>query len=105
MNGEITKSDQALINSIKELDGTYQVVTGKFDKMRSTITQLRTDGWHGNGSAKFEEAVANFEMQAKKVTSVMVTFSEQLGEAEKTYDVTEEQVEAAFNRHAGGLGG
>lgn len=104
MGSEISKSDRVLLDSIAALDDTYQQVTSDFGKMRATINELRASGWQGKGSEGFEKAAAEWELQQKKVTDTMVTFSEQLGQAEKTYTVTEDDVSGAFNRYAGGLG-
>lgn len=103
MSGNISKSDQVLLDSAKDLQTTYDDVKGDLSTMRGKLDHLQT-AWQGRGGAAFQGAINTWQQKADKVLLCMQEFKEQLEAVDAKYTVTEDDVSAVFNKYADGLG-
>jgi WXG100 family type VII secretion target len=99
----ISKSDQVLLDSAKDLQTTYDDVKSDITQMRGQLENLQSQ-WVGRGGQAFQNVIVSWQGKADKVLLCMETFKEQLTQVESTYTVTEDDVSSVFNKYAGGLG-
>lgn len=99
----ISKADQVLLDSAKDLGTTWEDLNGDVKNMRNQLMNLQAQ-WIGRGGTAFQGAINAWQTHADKVLRTMQDFKEQLIQTEDTYTVTEERVENVFNKYAGGLG-
>lgn len=99
----ISKSDQVLIDSAKDLAQTYDEVKAKFERMRSQLQSMESQ-WVGSGGRSFQGAIAAWDNKQRQVLRSLEEFSGSLSDAESTYSVTESDVDSVFNKYTTGLG-
>jgi len=99
MSGGISKSDQVLLDSAKDLQTTYDDVTGDLKSMRGELEQLQAQ-WMGRGGTAFQGAINQWQIHADKVLAAMQAFKGELQSVEATYDATETEVSDVFNKYS-----
>lgn len=99
----ISKSDRVLLDSAKDVQTTYDDVVSDINTLRNQLTQLETE-WIGRGGGAFRGTILRWEEGARTTMEALQRFKTELGAVESDYNVTEDQVEAVFNRYAAGLG-
>jgi WXG100 family type VII secretion target len=99
MGKEISKTDQVLLDSAKDLETTYDDVTGDLRTMRTQLENLQSQ-WVGRGGTAFQNTINNWQNRSNAILAAMGDFKEALKDTEAHYDVTESDVEAVFNKYS-----
>jgi WXG100 family type VII secretion target len=96
---EISKSDQVLLDSAKDLEQTHDEVKGDLIRMRGQLDNLEAQ-WVGRGGQGFRAAITAWQGRSDKVLQALETFKANLKDVEAKYDVTEADVAQVFNRYS-----
>ncbi|WP_110207828.1 WXG100 family type VII secretion target [Nocardioides daejeonensis] len=99
----ISKSDQVLLDSAKDVQQVYDDVNSDIAVLRGKLSRLEAE-WVGRGGTAFQSTIQRWDDAARRTTAALLRFKEELGNVESNYTVTEDQVEQVFNRYAAGLG-
>ncbi|CAM3168714.1 WXG100 family type VII secretion target [Nocardioides dubius] len=99
----ISKSEQVLLQSAKDVEQVYQESTADIATLRGKLARLETE-WVGRGGTAFQTTIMRWDEAAKKTLSALERFRDELNAVEAHYTSTEDNVSQGFNRYAAGLG-
>ncbi|WP_235827191.1 WXG100 family type VII secretion target [Actinomyces culturomici] len=94
--GAIRRGAQTVADTKVDLDTRIKTVEGDMLAIGS--------GWQGPAAQAFQALMARWNAEARKVTSALDTFEENLLSAQRDYESTDQDQESTFNNLAARLG-
>lgn len=98
----ISKSDQVLLDSARDVGQVHDEVTGDLGALRNRISRLEAE-WLGRGGTAFQGTIRRWDEGARRTMAALLRFQEELTQVESDYALAEDHVTQAMNRYASGL--
>lgn len=95
MNDRFSAEEAALRTGAGHVADAREELGGKIDQLRSRLTSLEGQ-WRGTGQLAFASVMANWEADARKLTSALDVFEANLTGTDTAYTETDDAAKAAL---------
>lgn len=103
MAGEMSKQDQALTRGAQMTASARGDLEQQLSALRGKLSSIGAQ-WVGAGSSSFQQLMARWDEDARKITGALNNFEANLQASEQTYDASDQEQSATFSKLSGRLG-
>jgi WXG100 family type VII secretion target len=103
MAGEFSKQDASLDRGARLVADARAELEQQLSTLRGRLAGIGGQ-WQGGGSAAFQSLMVRWDDDARKITSALTTFENNLRASESTYNTADDTQQATYARLAGRLG-
>ena len=103
MAGQISAAEGAILKGADTVSNTRSDLEGRIKTVEGQMLSIGAN-WQGPAAGAFQRLMAQWNEDARKVTSALVDFEQNLRSAQRDYDTTDEDQVSAINSIAGRLG-
>lgn len=103
MAGEVTKQEQSLTRGAQMVASAKGDLDQQLSALRGKLSGIGAQ-WRGAGSSAFQQTMVRWDEDARKITSALNEFEQNLRSSEQTYTASDETQSATFAKLSGRLG-
>jgi len=103
MAGEVTKQEQSLTRGAQMVASARGDLEQQLTALRGKLSGIGAQ-WRGAGSSAFQQTMNRWDEDARKITSALNEFEQNLRTSEQTYNANDESQQASFAKLSGRLG-
>lgn len=103
MAGEMSKQEQSLTRGAQMVATARGDLDQQLSSLRGKLSGIGAQ-WQGQGSGAFQQVMVRWDEDARKITSALNEFEQNLQVSEQTYNAADETQSASFGKLQGRLG-
>jgi len=103
MAGEMSKQDQALVRGAQMVQAARGDLDQQLSALRGKLAGIGSQ-WVGAGSTSFQQLMARWDEDARRITSALNEFEANLQVSEQEYNAADQEQSATFSKLTGRLG-
>lgn len=103
MAGQISAAEGAILKGAETVSSTRDDLDSRIKTVEAQMLAIGSN-WQGPAAVAFQRLMVQWNEDARKVTSALIDFEQNLRSAQRDYDTTDEDQVSAISSIAGRLG-